>query len=654
MFRIDETVPNDPLQAEVVLHVRQLLRKMVRRRNDAAGAALGFLFGFPRDSDLAERWILAARSEQPFQAGAALAAELRNVRDGVVEFGHDEAHMRRCHQFLLERKHQDGCFSAIVATDLATLLELSKARELAVAKSTDVDGRQRPLAILVRGDTGTGKELVARAIHELATQASGETTAPFEVLHVAGMSSDMLNDELFGHVRGAYTDAKNARPGRLELADGGTLLIDEVGDLPDAAQLRLLRFLQDQRVSRQGTDTDRQLCVRVIAATWRNLDEDVLGHRFRLDLLHRLRAGSDLVLPPLRERRGAFDEVLPSLLHNLGHKASPLIARSARDALALHDWPGNLRELVGVLQQALAFADGETLRVEHLPTHLQRKYLSVPLYQRPLGYLCDELDGQRLDEVLADWRVAQVQASLDATPPPAASDEAARVLKFLSFLDDTSEEHRDVKRAFERGTTLIQFHSKQLGIAEYWQKLLTADLHPSVRAAVELKLATLTRENDLRRSEVETLGSEMKLERHPWLSMLNDLQQSPLLREQPDSVMAAFLGVFNLLRVIAPGAIDAIRESYKNDGLSGVRARIIETLDEDDSGAPAEIEALRGRLPHELSVEDWKRVAQLPTMSAARRATDIDPKTINKYLARHGIVPLWAERKALDATGSAK
>ena len=303
-----------------------------------------------------------------------------------------------CLAFLKERKETDSHFTTIVATDLATLLELSKARRLPPLQTrvAEMETSDR-CRFLIRGETGTGKELLARAIHRLAVDAGGAQDAPFEVLHVAGMSADMLNDELFGHVRGAFTDAKSERAGRLELAHGGTLLIDEVGDLPDAAQLRLLRFLQDQRVARQGTGADRQLRVRVIAATWRNLDDEVQQHTFRLDLLHRLRAGSDLVLPPLRERHGAFDEVVPDLLRMLGHVASPLMARSARDALELHDWRGNVRELVGVLQQALAFADGETLRVEHLPTHLQRRYLSVPLHQRAPGFLWDApLDRQRL------------------------------------------------------------------------------------------------------------------------------------------------------------------------------------------------------------------------------------------------------------------
>jgi hypothetical protein len=112
--------------------------------------------------------------------------------------------------------------------------------------------------------------------------------------------------------------------------------------------------------------------------------------------------------------------------------------------------------------------------------------------------------------------------------------------------------------------------------------------------------------------------------------------------------MAAFVGVFNLLRVVAPGAVDAIREGYKRGGLSGVRARIVEALDDEERDTPAELVGLRERQPHELTLDDWKKVAGLPTMAAARKATALDPKTIRKYLAKHEVVPRWSEAKTLD------
>jgi transcriptional regulator with AAA-type ATPase domain len=646
VFRIDEIVPADPMHAEVVLHVRRLLRKEVRRKGQNAGNALAFLFGFPRDRHADARWNEAASSNHPFQAGALVAASLREISDGVVELGHDADHVSRCHQFLRERKDQDAVFAKFIATDLATLLELSKARELAVATSLDPDGNERPLPILIRGETGTGKELLAHAIHSITAQVAGRK-APFEVLHVAGMTADMLNDELFGHVRGAFTDAKEARSGRLELADGGTLLIDEVGDLPDAAQLRLLRFLQDQRVSRQGSDETKKLCVRVIAATWRNLDEEVTQHRFRLDLLHRLRAGSDLILPPLRERRNAFEQVVPDLLRLQGHAASPLISRSARDGLELHTWPGNLRELVGVLQQALAFADGDTVRLEHLPAHLQRRYLGIPIHDRALGFFWDELDGQQIDSAHASWRVAQVQRSLDSMEIP-PSPAHAQVLKFLTFLDDTSDEHQKIVDATRRAATLAQGYAKRLKIAEYWRHLLTLELPGPVKTAVECQLDAVLTDNQQRQRDLEKVSSELILEQHPWLSMLNDILKSPLLREQRDGVMATFVAGFNLLRVVAPHAVDALRDAYKNGGLAGVRSRIAQAMSDEEDECPPSLAALRDRAPDSLTREDWQELAKLGSTAQIRRFTNYDPKTIKKYLAMYAIVPGSGASKTID------
>src|SRR5690349_18698756 len=157
MVRIGGIGPTDPLHAEIVLHVRRLLRKKVRRKDQDAGNALAFLFGFPRDRHADARWNDAASSNQPFQAGAVVAASLRGISDGVVELGHDADHVSRCHQFLRERKDQDAVFAKFIATDLATLLELSKARELAVATSPDPDGDERPLPILIRGERALEK-----------------------------------------------------------------------------------------------------------------------------------------------------------------------------------------------------------------------------------------------------------------------------------------------------------------------------------------------------------------------------------------------------------------------------------------------------------------------------------------------------------------
>lgn len=209
--------------------------------------------------------------------------------------------------------------------------------------------------VLITGETGTGKELIARYIH----QFSGKGDAPFVAVNCAAIPASMLESILFGHERGAFTGATSAQPGKFELANGGTLLLDEVGELPAELQAKLLRVLQEQRVERLGGHRDIALDVRVIAATNRDLQREVAEGRFRSDLLFRLDV-LPLHLAPLRERK---EDVLP-LAQRFIRRYAPfegeqdLLTESACRALLQHDWPGNVRELENVVQRALVLRNG--------------------------------------------------------------------------------------------------------------------------------------------------------------------------------------------------------------------------------------------------------------------------------------------------------
>jgi transcriptional regulator with PAS, ATPase and Fis domain len=205
--------------------------------------------------------------------------------------------------------------------------------------------------ILVQGETGSGKELVARALHTRSPRAS----APFVPHNFAAIPDSLVESELFGHVRGAYTGAHADRPGLFELASGGTLFLDEIGDASGPVQSRLLRALQEGEVRRLGEGRARRVDVRVVAATHRDLTSLVRGGRFREDLYYRLHVLS-LRVPPLRERR----EDVPLLLaHALNRRAGREgdrvwgIRRRALDALIAHEWPGNVRELEGAVLRAV-------------------------------------------------------------------------------------------------------------------------------------------------------------------------------------------------------------------------------------------------------------------------------------------------------------
>jgi two-component system response regulator AtoC len=233
---------------------------------------------------------------------------------------------------------------------------LRQARKLAPQRAT----------VLLQGESGTGKELLARALHELSPRAS----MPFVAVNCGAIPAELVEAELFGHVRGAFTDAVRAKKGLAAEADGGTLFLDEIGELPLGVQVKLLRFLQDQEVRPVGDVRSRRVDARVVAATCRDLGSDVAAGRFREDLMYRL----DVVrlrLPPLRER---MEDVPALVAHFLARHAGlrpdlPGLAlgEDAREALLAHRWPGNVRELEHALERAVVLADGPLIHELDLP-----------------------------------------------------------------------------------------------------------------------------------------------------------------------------------------------------------------------------------------------------------------------------------------------
>jgi Nif-specific regulatory protein len=226
-----------------------------------------------------------------------------------------------------------------------------------------------PIAVLIEGETGTGKELVARGIH----QASARAEAPFVAVNCAALPEPLLESQLFGHRRGAFTGATQDHRGFFEAASGGTILLDEVGDMPPAMQAKLLRVLQEGEVVPVGDTRVRRVDVRIVSATNSDLRAAVAARSFREDLYYRL-AAFPIRIPPLRDRR----EDIPLLVgHMLGiaaarhHKTIPGVAQPALDLLVAFDWPGNIRELQNEIERAVALAhDGMPIGLEHLSPKL--------------------------------------------------------------------------------------------------------------------------------------------------------------------------------------------------------------------------------------------------------------------------------------------
>jgi DNA-binding NtrC family response regulator len=224
------------------------------------------------------------------------------------------------------------------------MLELSRLIRLVAPRSSTV---------LIEGETGTGKELVARAVHQLSTRAS----KPFVVLNCAAIPESLLEAELFGHTRGAFTGAVQSRTGRIESAHGGTLFLDEIGEMPLSLQAKILRFLESGELQRVGNNEVVHVDVRVLAATDEPLQQRVAEHAFRLDLYHRL-AVFPVALPALRDR---MEDVLPLAAHLLGKLGEEMpvkrLSEGAAARLMEHTWPGNVRELAHVLERATILAE---------------------------------------------------------------------------------------------------------------------------------------------------------------------------------------------------------------------------------------------------------------------------------------------------------
>jgi DNA-binding NtrC family response regulator len=228
--------------------------------------------------------------------------------------------------------------------------------------------------VLITGESGTGKELVARAIHARSDRASG----PFVAVNCAAMPEHLLESELFGHVKGAFTDARQSRRGMLSKASGGTLLLDEIGEMPLGMQTKLLRALQERKIRAVGGDEEISFDARILAATNRDLEEEVTAKRFREDLFYRINV-VNVELPALRERG---HDIL-KLAHYMLLRAQPTERRvigftpAAADAMLKHSWPGNVRELQNCIERAVALAEFDHIRVHDLPEAMVPRKVDV-------------------------------------------------------------------------------------------------------------------------------------------------------------------------------------------------------------------------------------------------------------------------------------
>ena len=253
-------------------------------------------------------------------------------------------------------------------------------------------------SVLVTGESGVGKEVIADALHTLSSR---HDKACIKV-HCAALSETLLESELFGHEKGAFTGADSMHKGRFELAHGGTIFLDEIGEINQSVQIKLLRVLQEKKFERVGGQQTIEVDVRVIAATNRNLEEEVKAGRFREDLYYRLNV-IHLEVPPLRERKDDIPLLINAFLDEFNRENGKHIigfTQAAKSALFKYDWPGNIRELRNCVESALVMAGGNEIALEDLPPTVSKASRAETI-SVPMGITLDEAEKLIIEENLA-------------------------------------------------------------------------------------------------------------------------------------------------------------------------------------------------------------------------------------------------------------
>ncbi|RLS77191.1 MAG: sigma-54-dependent Fis family transcriptional regulator [Planctomycetota bacterium] len=277
----------------------------------------------------------------------------------AVEKASAGVRLRRQNLELNRRLDEKFGFEGVVGSSPQMVALIERLKRIAPTDAT----------LLIQGETGTGKELVAQAVH----QNSPRKNKPFVALNCAALSENILESELFGHVKGAFTDASSDRVGKFEYANGGTLFLDEVGDMPMATQIKLLRVLESGEITRVGSNAPLRVNVRILSATNRNLEEAIVAGSFRSDLYHRLKVVT-IAIPTLRERAADIPLLIEHFVKQFAKRHGKTIkgmSLAARMRLGSYGWPGNVRQLRNVVESMVVVDCDETLDVDDLPLELE-------------------------------------------------------------------------------------------------------------------------------------------------------------------------------------------------------------------------------------------------------------------------------------------
>jgi transcriptional regulator with PAS, ATPase and Fis domain len=412
----------NPTSHEEIYRATNLVIKEVLR--ESPGTTLTFHLS-PGTPAMAAIWLLLAKTRYP--ARLIESSKERGVKEVNIPFelsaefspGADQNNDETITRLMQGLPPESSAFGDIVHRCAIMQRTVAMARRLA----------QHLVPILIQGESGTGKELFARAIHN----ASARSERPFIAVNCGAIPTELVDTVLFGHEKGAFTGAGVARAGYFESADGGTLFLDEIGELPLSMQVRLLRVLQEREVTRVGGTKSKEIDVRIIAATNRDLPSEIQAGRFREDLFYRLAVGV-LLLPPLREREGDLGLLIDSMLETINTEAAELpgymhkqLDVKARNIMLNHSWPGNARELHNTLLRASIWATTDKITGEDVAASLA---VTLPTKgDAVLGRTFDE--GFSLPNLLSD--VARQYLERAMALSHGNKTEAARLLGLGSY-----------------------------------------------------------------------------------------------------------------------------------------------------------------------------------------------------------------------------
>lgn len=361
--------------------VRGIERALGERRHETA---LTFHLS-PGTPAMAAVWILLGKTR--FPAELIESSKEHGVRTSSVPFDISADFIPDLLRDHDERLRQSSAAEPPGAPEFADIIHRSRVMSRLITRARRVAVRNVP--VLIEGESGTGKEMLARAIH----RASPRREHPFIAVNCGAIPAELVESELFGHEKGAFTDAKQQRKGYFEAASGGTLFLDEIGELPGSAQVKLLRAVQEGEIVRLGSNKPIKLDVRILAATNRILTDEIAGGRFREDLFYRL-AVAVLKIPPLRERTGDLGVLVDHLLGLVSQESASEpgfkqknLSAGARNLLLTHPWPGNVRELLNTLRRAVIWSDGTSISSEDVREALLPAVMTNgdDVLRRPLG-----------------------------------------------------------------------------------------------------------------------------------------------------------------------------------------------------------------------------------------------------------------------------